>query len=458
MKKLPLVIWAMVIGAFSMGADEFIVAGVVAEITEDLRVTLGAVGLFESAYAIGVAIGAPLFTAIGSRVPRQRMLLTTTAVFILGNILSATGPSYNTIMAGRLVSASAHGAFLGIASVYAAALVTSALRGRAIATVFTGLTAATVLGAPIGAAVGRAFGWRATFWSLVLLGVVAIVGLIILLPRRHDTKASDADTHGGGHGDPHAAESAAHAEGHGAHGSAHAYSENDLAGLDAHALAHMGGTGQGAPLREQLRALRRRSVWSSLLMTLLGYGGVFTSYVYLAPQLTDVTGFDGVWVTPLFLLFGIGLFVGNLIGGRLADKRVMPAIVGTVGVLSLVLFLMTFAIESKVTAVIGLFIYGMAAFAVVAPLQLRVMAEAGDAPDIASASNISAFTLGSALGIWLGGAAIDAGWGLTSVNWVGGLISLSGFALALFSWLWLDRREKPHAIGHGTTHGPVGRH
>jgi DHA1 family inner membrane transport protein len=434
MQRLPLIIWAMVVGAFAMGADEFIVAGVLQEIASDLQVTIGAVGLFESAYALGVAIGAPLFVAIGARVSRPRMLLATAAVFVAGNLVAALGPGYSVIMAGRVISAMAHGAFLGIAAVFAADLVPAQMKGRAIAIVFAGLTASTVLGAPIGAAIGRALGWRATFWSLVLMGLVTLVGLLVMLPRRARS------AHGGQ--DEHAAHTS-HAS-HGAHGVAAA----DLEGLDAHALAHLGGAGQAAPLGQQLQALRRPAVWVSLLMTLLSYGGVFTSYVYLAPQLTEVTGFDAAWVTPLFLLFGVGLFIGNSIGGRLADRYGIAAVVATVGALVLALFGMTFAIQSQATAIVGLLLYGVAAFAVVAPLQLRVMAEAGDAPDIASAANISAFTLGSALGIWLGGWAIDAGLGLAAVNWVGGLISLSGLALAVISWRWLDHGQAGHHTGH----------
>jgi predicted MFS family arabinose efflux permease len=466
MQRLPLIIWAMVVGAFAMGADEFIVAGVLQEIASDLQVTIGAVGLFESAYALGVAIGAPLFVAIGARVSRPRMLLATAAVFVLGNLVAALGPTYGVIMAGRVISAMAHGAFLGIAAVFAADLVPAQMKGRAIAIVFTGLTASTVLGAPIGAAIGRALGWRATFWSLVLMGLVTLVGLLVMLPRRarsthggqgeHAAHASHAEhtahTSHGGQGEHAAHGPASHGE-HGAHGVAAA----DLEGLDAHALAHLGGAGQAAPLGQQIQALRRPAVWLSLLMTLLSYGGVFTSYVYLAPQLTEVTGFDAAWVTPLFLLFGVGLFIGNSIGGRLADRYGIAAVVATVAALVLALFGMTWAIQGQATAIVGLLLYGVAAFAVVAPLQLRVMAEAGDAPDIASAANISAFTLGSALGIWLGGWAIDAGLGLAAVNWVGGLISLSGLALAVISWRWLDRGQASgHAGHHPAQH--VGHH
>ena len=462
MKKLPLAIYAMVIGAFAVGADEFIVAGVVQEIAGDLSVTIGAVGLFESAYAIGVAIGAPLFTVLGLRIPRRQMLLLSIGVFVLGNLLSALGPTYSVIMTGRLVAATAHGAFLGIAALYAGDLVDPERKGRAIALVFSGLTAATVLGAPLGAAVGRALGWRFTFWSLVILGGIALITLVALLPRRMAAETT-AEAHGHddphGHADPHAAHAWAHGDTHGGHGETHGDTHGDAHGhagddleLDAHARMHMAQEGHRAPLGEQIKALGRPPVWLGLLMTLLSYGGVFTSYVYLAPQLTEVTGFSGAWITPLFLLFGVGLFVGNTIGGRLADRSLMPAVLLTVGSLVVMLFAMNLAILNPVTAVVGIFLYGAAAFSVVAPLQLRIVTKAADAPDVASAANISAFTLGSALGIWLGGLAIDGGLGIASVNWVGGLISLSGLALALVTWLWVDRRY-PDPSSDGAHHG-----
>jgi MFS transporter, DHA1 family, inner membrane transport protein len=442
--RMPLAVWAMVIGAFAMGADEFIVAGVVREIAVALDVTIGAVGHFESAYAIGVAVGAPLFAALGTRFPRRSMLLATTGIFLAGNLLSALGPTYGVIMGGRVVSAMAHGAFLGIAAVYAAELVDPARKGRAVATVFTGLTASTVLGAPIGAAVGQALGWRFTFWTLVVLGGFALIGLLAFLPSSRNTQ--HAHTEAAGHDlEAHAHGAHSHdAHSHEAHGPDGAGTE----GLDAHALAHLGGGGHGPSMREQLAALRRPAVWAALLTTLLGYGGVFTSYVYIAPQYTEVTGFSNGWITPLLLLFGAGLFVGNNLGGRLADKWLMPSVVGTIATLAVVLFAMTWLIENQVAAVIGTFVFGAAAFAVVAPLQLRVMNAAGHAPDVASAANISAFTLGSALGIYLGGVAIDGGLGLASVNWIGGLISASGLLVAVLSWLLIDRRQPSVPAAH----------
>jgi predicted MFS family arabinose efflux permease len=441
-KAFPLAVYAMVIGAFAVGADEFIVAGVIREIANALSVTIGQAGLLESAYALGVAIGAPLFTVLGLRLPRRRMLLISIGVFVVGNLISALGPTYSVIMVGRLVAASAHGAFLGIAALAAGDLVTPERKGRAIATVFSGLTAATVLGAPIGAAVGRALGWRFTFWTLVLAGAVALLALVFLMPRRpaadHDHDVGHADGHG--EHEPHVAHAGAHGHTHG-HGD-----HSDAEELDAHARMHMAQEGQRAPLGEQVKALARPPVWIGLLMTLLGYGGVFTSYVYLEPQIVEVAGLSGAWVTPLFLLFGAGLFVGNLLGGKLADRSLMPAVLLTVGSLVLMLFVMYFAIQNPITAVVGVFLYGAAAFSVVAPLQLRIVSKAADAPDVSSAANISAFTLGSAVGIWLGGWAIDAGLGIASVNWVGGLISLSGLALALVAWAFVDKRY-PDPLG-----------
>ena len=440
---LPIVVWAMVVAAFAMGADEFIVAGVVTEIAAALSVSLGAVGQLESAYALGVAIGAPLFTAVGTRFPRRATLLAAASIFVGGNVISALGPTYEVILAGRLVSAMAHGAFFGIAAVVMADMVDASRRGSAVATIFAGMTAATVLGAPLGAAVGQALGWRFTFWTLVILGGVALAGLIAFLPRRSAPAAKEENGHhsttpeASSHDEHHAPAAADQSE----HGS-------DFDRLDAHARAHLGGGGQAAPVRAQLAALRRPAVWLTLLVTMLGYGGVFTSYVYIAPQLTDVAGFGEAWLTPLLLLFGAGLFVGNYAGGKLADRWPNASVLATLSVLAIALFAMTLAITTPISAAVGLFLFGAAAFSVVAPLQLRVMTKASDAPDVASAANISAFTLGSAIGIYLGGAAIDAGIGVTSVNWIGGLMTTSGLLVALVASRLMDK-PAPSAPVHG---------
>lgn len=230
-------------------------------------------------------------------------------------------------------------------------------------------------------------------------------------------RAKATNVHDADHAEHDAEE---HGDVHGTHGADPHDGHDDLAKLDAHARMHMAQE-QSAPIAQQLKAIARPPVWLSLLMTMLGYSGVFTSYVYLEPQILEAAGFSGVWVTPLFFLFGLGLFAGNLIGGRLADWKMMPAVLLTIGSLILMLFVMYFAIQTPLTAVIGIFLYGAAAFSVITPLQARIISKAGDAPNVASAANISALTLGSAIGIWLGGLAIDEGLGAAaSVNWVGG--------------------------------------
>jgi DHA1 family inner membrane transport protein len=424
-------VYALVVASFAMGADEFIVAGVIEEIAAALGVSIGAVGMLESGYALGVAIGAPLFVAIGARLQRRTMLVLASTVFVGGNLLSALGPTYEAILLGRLIAAMGHGAFFGIAAVFAAELVEPSRKGRAIAIVFGGFTAATILGAPFGAVIGQALGWRMTFWSLVILGAVGLAGILALVPRARQTGSHDS--HGAGH-------------------------VQAVDGLDAHARAHMEAAGARSSIRAQLAAFRRPMVWIALLTTTFGYGGVFTSYTYMAPQLTNLAGFGEVWVTPLFLLFGAGLFVGNILGGRFADARLVPALLGSIAALGIALVVMTFAVTNPVTAAIGLFAYGVAAFSVVAPLQLAVVARAGDAPDMASAANISAFTLGSALGIWLGGQAIDAGFGLASVNLVGAGIAFVGLGLAAVSAPSLARLRAATAIEAPAPDVPAGHH
>lgn len=442
----PVAVYAMVLGAFAVGADEFIVAGVITEISEALSVTIGAAGRLESVYAIGVAIGAPLFTFISLRLPRRLTLLMSLVVFVVGNVISAMGPTYEAIMVGRVVSAAAHGAFLAIASLAAGDMVDPSRKGRAIALVFAGVTASTVLGAPMGAAVGQALGWRFTFWSMVLLGAVGLIAMTVAFRPAGDRVAhahapGHADRHEhDSHDDLHQHDEMDMAEMHAAHAGGH----DDLQDLDAHARMHMVQE-HAAPMRQQLKALARPPVWLSLLITLFGYSGVFTSYVYLQPQIIDVTGLAEVWVTPLFLLFGAGLFVGNVIGGKLVDWKMMPAILLTIGSLVVMLFVMYFAIHSLTTAVPAIFLFGAAAFSVVAPLQTRVMSKAADAPNVASAFNISALTLGSAVGIWLGGIVIDQGLGAASVNWVGGLLSLVGLVLAIIVWVFVDPRYQESA-------------
>jgi DHA1 family inner membrane transport protein len=291
------------------------------------------------------------------------------------------------LMAARLVTALAHGTFFGVGSLVAVSLVAPERKASAISIMFTGLTLATLLGVPFGAWLGLAFGWRATFWAVAAVGAVAFVVLAALVPSAQDKV-------------------------------------------------------EPAPLREEFAVLARPQVQLGLLMTVLGFGGVFAVFTYIQPILTELAGFSKEAVSPILLVFGAGLVGGNLAGGRWADKRLSAALVGTLILLTVVMAASAFAFHSQVGAVIAAFLLGAAAFATVAPLQMRVLSQAGGAGQgLASSLNIAAFNLGNAFGAWLGGAVIDHGPGLAAIPLIGALVPLSALALAAFS-LSLERRSR----------------
>ncbi|MBW8718939.1 MAG: MFS transporter, partial [Variovorax paradoxus] len=298
--------------------------------------------------------------------------------------------SYELLMAARVVTSLAHGTFFGVGSVVATGLVAPERRASAIAIMFTGLTAATLLGVPAGAWLGLHYGWRATFWAVTLIGVLAFAVLAVFVPR-------------------------------------------------------VKGEAKAAPLREELAVLARPQVLLGLAMTVLGYAGVFVVFTYIQPLLTQVTGLSESAVSPILLVFGGGLAVGNILGGRLADRSTMPAVLGTLMALAAVLGAMQFTIGTPFAAVVFVGLLGIASFATVAPMQLRVLEKAsGAGQNLASSLNIAAFNLGNALGAWVGGVVIDHGPGLRALGWVAALLTLAGLAIALWSRA-LDRREGGNA-------------
>ncbi len=381
---MPAALLALAISAFGIGTTEFVIMGLLPEVAADFGVSIPSAGLLISGYALGVVVGAPVLTALASRVPRKTVLVALMGLFIAGNVLSALAPSYGLLMTGRVVAALSHGAFFGVGSVVAASLVAPAKQASAIALMFTGLTVANVLGVPAGTALGQAFGWRSTFWVVSALGVAGAVGILALVPHQKP--------------DP------------------------------------------GAGLRGELAVFRRPQVWLALVMTALGFAGVFASFTYIAPMMTEVAGFSGGAVTWLLVLFGAGLFAGNLLGGKAADRKLMPSLYVILAALALVLVAFVFTAHAKVPAAITIALFGAAGFATVPPLQARVMAKAEGAPALASAANIAAFNLGNAGGAWLGGQAIEAGLGYTAPNWIGAVLAAAGLAVALVSGL-LDRRD-----------------
>lgn len=385
---MPLALLALTVGAFGIGVTEFVIMGLLLQVAADLGVSVPQAGLLISGYALGVFAGAPVLTIATRRLPRKAALLVLMAIFTLGNLACALAPTYGALMAARVVTALAHGTFFGVGSVLAASLVAPERRASAIAIMFTGLTVATLAGVPFGAWIGLEFGWRATFLSVAAIGAVALAVLAVAVPRQGEREAL-------------------------------------------------------ARLRDELAVLARPQVLLALLTTVLGFGSVFAVFSYIQPILVEVTGFSTGAVSPILLVFGAGLVAGNLAGGRLADRWPRAALVGTLTVLMAVLGLMTFAVHDKLAAVAFTGLLGAAAFATVAPLQLRVLEQAGGAGQaLASSLNIAAFNLGNAIGAWLGGLVIDHGPGLAAVPLAGALINVAGLVAAA-AMLRLARREAP---------------
>jgi len=375
---MPTALYALAAGAFGIGTTEFVIMGLLLQVGTDLHVGIAATGLLISGYALGVFVGAPLLTAASSRLPRKTVLLGLMAIFTLGNLACAMAPSYGVLMAARVVTSLAHGTFFGVGSVVAAGLVAPERRASAISLMFTGLTLATLLGVPAGTWLGHLAGWRATFWAVAAIGVLALLVIAALVPADH-------------------------------------------------------GRHEAVPLRAELRAVAQPAVLLGLATTVLGFAGVFTVFTYVQPLLTRVSGFADAAVSPILLLVGVGLVIGNLLGGRLADRRLATALVGSLLALAVVLALTGTVLGARVPAVLAMVVFGVAAFATVAPLQLWVLQKAAGAPNLASSLNIGAFNLGNALGAWLGGAVIEQGAGLAAVPYAAAVVTLAGAAVALVS-------------------------
>jgi len=383
---MPLALYALTAGAFGIGVTEFVIMGLLLEVGGDLGVSVATAGLLISGYALGVVVGAPLLTAMTSRWPRKQVLIGLMVIFTLGNAACALAPSYGLLMAARVLTAFAHGTFFGVGSVVATGLVAPDKRASAIAVMFTGLTVANILGVPFGTWLGQQFGWRATFWAVALIGLVALAVIALLVPR--DKSAPQAED-----------------------------------------------------WRADLKAMARRPVLLGLLTTVLGYAGVFAVFTYIAPALTEITGFSSAAVSPILLVFGGGLVAGNLLGGKLADTNLLRTVFGTLVVLAVVLGLMTFALQDRIAAVLFVGLLGAAAFATVAPLQMWVLEKAdGAGQSLASSFNIAAFNLGNALGAWAGGVVIAHGTGLATIPLVAALFPAVAVLIVGLS-LHLDRRQ-----------------
>jgi DHA1 family inner membrane transport protein len=383
---MPLALLALAIGAFGIGTTEFVIAGLLPEVATEFGVSIPAAAWLITGYALGVAAGALPMTALGNRMRRKHLLMLLMVVFIAGNLLSAMAPNYTVMMLGRIVAALCHGAFFGVGSVVAADLVKPEKKASAIALMFTGLTVANVLGVPMGTFIGQDLGWRATFWVVAALGVLGLAGIAILVPST-----------------PRAA---------------------------------------AARLAAEFAVFRSIRVWLAIAMTVLGFGGVFASFTYIAPMMTEDAGLPASAVSWLLVVFGAGLILGNLLGGRFTDRALMPTLYTVLAALVVVLAVFGFTAHEPVPAIITLFLLGGFGFATVPPLQLRTLASAEAAPTVASAVNIGAFNLGNALAAWLGGVVIAAGHDYAATNWAGAAMAFAALLLAVLSGA-LDRRRSP---------------
>ncbi|WPE24244.1 MFS transporter [Shinella zoogloeoides] len=378
---MPLALFALAVGAFGIGLTEFIIAGILPQIARSFDVDIPTAGLMATTYALGVFVGAPVLTVLGARMPRKIMLIGLAGIFTLGNVITALAPTLSIALVGRIITSFNHGAFFGIGSIIAASLVAPGRQASAIAFMFSGLTLANLFGVPAGTWLAQVYDWRLVFWLIAGIGLVTVVSVAALVPRMEPGKA--------------------------------------------------------IALREELRAFTDSQVLLAMGITIFGPAAFFTSITYIAPMMIEQAGFSEAAVARLMILFGLGLAVGNWIGGRFADRALFGTLFVTLAAQAAVLFLFWFGAESGTVASASVFLMAAFGFATVSPIQKLVMdrASRAGAPTMAASVNIGMFNLGNAIGAWVGGATIAAGFGLTSPNWAGAVLSLVALALAVLAKL-----------------------
>lgn len=369
---------ALAAASFGIGTTEYVVMGLLPGVASDLGVSIPKAGLLVSGYALSVAFGSPFLAIATARLDRRRALLALMSIFILGNMCCAMAPGYALLMAARVLTALCHGAFFGLGAVVAAALVAPERKARAIAMMFGGLTLANVLGVPFGTAIGETFGWRDTFFIVAAIGVLTTLALHAWLPRNLPVPPMD--------------------------------------------------------LAREARSLGRPQVALAMLVSVVSSASLFSVFTYITPILEQVTHVSPQGVTLMLLLFGVGLTMGNVMGGRLADWKLMPSIIGLLAALVPVLCLFTRTSAAAVPAAGTLLVWGVLSFALIAPLQSRVLGQAADAPNLASTLNQGAFNFGNATGAWLGGLSLTSGAAYAELPWMGAALAIVACVLALLSY------------------------
>lgn len=375
---MPVSLLALALSAFAIGTTEFVIMGLLPNVANDLQVSIPLAGWLISGYALGVAIGAPIMAVLTAKLPRKKTLLLLMVIFIFGNLMCALSYSYGFLMLARVITALCHGAFFGIGAVVAANLVAPNRRASAVALMFTGLTLANVLGVPLGTALGQALGWRSTFWAVAIIGVASLFALYKKLPDKKDEEPTD--------------------------------------------------------LRKEMGALRGLGLWLSLSITVFFSAAMFALFTYIAPVLTEVTGVSEHGVSWTLLLIGLGLTIGNVVGGRLADWRLGATLTLIFLLIAVFSALFSWTSVNLLAAEVTLFFWAMVSFAAVPALQINVVTYGKNAPNLVSTLNIAAFNVGNALGAWVGGAVIAHGMGLTAVPLAASGLGLIGFVLCIVTF------------------------
>jgi DHA1 family inner membrane transport protein len=387
---MPLALWALTISAFAIGTTEFVIVGLVPTIADQLSISLPSAGLLVSIYALGVAVGAPVLTALTGKLPRKQLLIGLMALFTAGNLLAWLSPNYETLVVARLLTGLAHGVFFSIGSTIATSLVPKEKAASAIAIMFGGLTVALVTGVPLGTFIGQHFGWRETFLAVSAIGVIALISSTILIPKNIPTRAV-------------------------------------------------------ASLKDQLKVMTHPRLLIIYAITALGYGGVFTAFTFLAPMMQNLAGYSPAAVSWILLGYGVSVAIGNIWGGKLADRHgAVPALKFIFAALAVLLLVFQFTASSHIGALVTVLIMGIFAFGNVPGLQVYVVQKAEkytpNAVDVASGLNIAAFNVGIALGSVIGGQTVQS-FGLAQTPWIGAVIVAGALLLISLSGRLDTRRE-----------------
>ncbi|MCE4268034.1 MFS transporter [Rhodococcus globerulus] len=374
---------ALALGGFGIGTTEFVAMGLLPEMATGLGVSEPTAGHVISAYALGVVVGAPLIAALTARIPRRTLLIALMIAFTVGNAASVFAPSYTTLMLARFVAGLPHGAYFGVAALVAAHLAEPGKRAKAVAMVMMGLSVANVVGVPAAAWLGQTVGWRSAFALVAVIGVVTVASLLVWIPR-----------------------------------------------LDAMPITN--------PITE-LKALGRIQVWMTLIVGMVGFGGMFAVYTYISTTLTDVSGLGASFVPLALMLYGLGMVAGNFVGGYLADRALMKGLFVSMASLAIILAIFVLAVRNPYTALLFVFLIGLAGASMVPGLQTRLMDVAEDAQTLAASLNHAALNIANAFGAWIGGVVIAAGFGYTAPAAVGSLLAVAGLGVLVVAVI-LQRR------------------